>query len=409
MKTPSKNIFSGLKVVDFASYIAGPAAATILSDFGADVVKIEPPRSGDPYRYFGKIPPNPVCDFNYAWQLTNRNKRSMAIDLKSPEATKVVERLVAWADVVIINFPPKVKARLGLTYEALSAINPRLIYADITGYGELGPEADKPGFDITAYWARSGLMQVTRDAGCPPTLPVPGIGDHATAVSLYASIVTALYSRERTGKGDHVFTSLIAEGAWAAASWIEGALHGGKFYPQHDRTCPPNALLNTYRTADDRWLILVAPQPKDWADVAKAIGRADLIDDVRFADPASRAANASELVSILDPIFGSQSLASWKATLDAARVIFGVVQVAQEIINDPQMFANDVFVPLKEPAGGVTHTVNSPVSVAGFAKTQPGRAPALGQHGSEVLADLGFSAVEIEALHDSDVVARFAA
>ena len=409
MTTPSSNIFSGLKVVDFASYIAGPAAATILSDFGADVIKIEPPKGGDPYRNFSQLPPNPISDFNYAWQLTNRNKRSMAIDLKSPEAKAVIERLAAWADVVVVNFPPKVKAGLGLTYEELSSVNPRLIYADITGYGELGPEADKPGFDITAYWARTGLMQVTRDAGCPPTLPIPGIGDHATAVSLYASIVTALYARERTGKGDHVFTSLIAEGAWAAASWIEGGLHGAKFYPQHDRRCPPNALINPYRTADDRWLILVGPQPKDWVALATAMGRADLIEDPRFADPRGRTANAGELVAILDPIFESQPLSYWKETLDAARVIFGVVQIAHEIVNDPQMFANQVFMPLKEPIGGATHTVNSPVSVAGFAKTQPGRAPELGQHGSEILADLGFSAAEIETLHDSAVVTRFTA
>ncbi len=402
------NIFSGLKVVDLASYIAGPAATTILSDFGAEVIKVEPPNVGDPYRYFSQTPPNPTCAFNYAWQLTNRNKRSIALDLKSPAGREVLIRLVQWADVLVVNFPPKVKAALGVTYEALAAVNPRLIYADITGYGALGPEADKPGFDITAYWARTGLMQVTHDAGSPPTLPIPGIGDHATAVTLYAAIVTALYARERTGKGDHVSTSLIAEGAWAAATWIEGGLHGAHFFPQHDRKVPPNALLNPYRTSDDRWLLLVAAQDKDWPGFVAAIGRPELLQDPRFVDRHARGAHAADLVAVLDPLFESRPLADWKAALDAGRVIFGVVQTASEIVSDPQMLANEVFVPLKEPLDGVALTVNSPLTVASYRKVAPGKAPELGQHGGQILADLGFADHEIETLHASGAVARSA-
>jgi crotonobetainyl-CoA:carnitine CoA-transferase CaiB-like acyl-CoA transferase len=284
-----RNIFTGLKVVDLASYIAGPAATTILSDFGADVIKVEPPESGDLYRYFHVTPPNPASEHNYAWQLTNCNKRSLALDLKSPGAKEVLARLVPWADVLVTNFPPNVKAKLGLTYEAIAPLNARVVYADITGYGSRGPEADKPGFDITAYWARTGLMQVTRDEGCPPTLPVPGVGDHATASTLYSAIVTGLYRRERTGLGSHVSTSLIADGAWAAAAWIEGALHGAKFYGQHNRKRPPNALLNTYRTVDDRWLLLVVIQQKDWIGFAKAMGMPELLSDPRFADGPARA------------------------------------------------------------------------------------------------------------------------
>src|SRR5712664_3880730 len=158
------NIFSGLKVVDLASFIAGPAATTVLSDFGATVVKIEPPGIGDPYRYLYLSPPNPRLEENYTWQLTNRNKRSLVVDLKNPQAAEVLARIVRWADVLVTNFPPRVRKGLKLDYEDLSPLNSRLIYADITGYGELGPETDKPGFDITAFWARSGLMQFTRDA-----------------------------------------------------------------------------------------------------------------------------------------------------------------------------------------------------------------------------------------------------
>ena len=403
MKNPD-SVFSGLKVVDFASYIAGPAATTILSDFGATVIKVEPPDIGDPYRHFYKLAPNPMSEHNYAWQLTNRNKRSIAVDLKAPDAKDILARLVQWADVVVVNFPPKVKERLGLTYEAVAPLNPRLIYADITGYGAKGPEADKPGFDITAYWARTGLMQVTRDANSPPTLPIPGIGDHATASTLYSAIVTGLYRREKTGKGSHVTTSLIAEGAWAAAAWIEGGLNGAKFYGQHDRKTPPNALINPYRTADDRWLMLVLPQSKDWPGFVRAMQLPGLLGDPRFADERGRAANSGALVEVLDAQFATQPLAQWKKTLDEARVIYGVVQIAEEIVNDRQMYENDIFVPLAEPGEGATHTVNSPVQIAGVSKVAPGRAPHLGEHSEEVLRDIGFASDEIVGLFSNGVV-----
>ena len=186
----SNNIFSGLKVVDLASFIAGPSAAVILSDFGADVIKVEPP-SGELWRHANNIPPQPVAEDAYPWHLANRNKRGMALDLKSPSAQQVLEKLVKWADVLIVNTPHPARKRLKLEYEDVVQWNPRLIYADITGFGDKGPDADLPGFDITSYWARSGLLSMTRDAGAPPTWPVAGSGDNATAVGLYSAIVTA--------------------------------------------------------------------------------------------------------------------------------------------------------------------------------------------------------------------------
>ena len=399
-------IFSGLKVIDLASYIAGPAATTILSDFGADVIKVEPPGSGDPYRNFYATPPNPVCEYNYAWQLTNRNKRGLALDLKNAAAKEVLRRLVRWADVLVTNYPPKVRKGLGLTYEEVGPDNPRLIYADITGYGASGPEADKPGFDVTAYWARTGLMQVTHDEGSPPTLPIPGIGDHATASTLYSAIVTGLYHREKTGKGSHVTTSLIAEGAWAAAAWIEGGLHGAKFFSQHNRKTPPNALLNPYRTADNRWLLLVAAQQKDWPGFVKAINLPKLIEDPRFIDGKSRVHNAEALVEILDPMFAGQPLAYWKKVLDEGRVIFGVVQIAEEIINDPQMHQNGIFLDLDHAGmpGGLT--VGSPIHIATHEKVAPSRAPALGEHSVEVLSELGFSPAEVQGMFAGGAVSK---
>src|SRR5260370_2708465 len=192
------NIFSGVKVVDLASFLAGPGAATVLSDFGADVIKVEAPGIGDPHRMTYKIPPNPNANENYGWHLSNRKKRGMAVDMRSPRWKEILERLVKWADVLVVNFPHPVRKRLKLTYEDLAPWNPRLIYADLTGYGDDGPDADLPGFDITAFWARSGLLALTRHAGAPPTLPVPASGDHATAISPYSAILTRLSPPART-------------------------------------------------------------------------------------------------------------------------------------------------------------------------------------------------------------------
>jgi formyl-CoA transferase len=194
----SDNIFSGLKVVELASFIAGPGAAVILSDFGADVVKVEPP-TGDTWRIGHKIPPQPQAKEAYPFHLANRNKRGVTLDLKTPGAQPVLERLVKWADVFIVNTPHPARKRLKLEYDDVAQWNPRLIYADLTGFGEKGPDADLPGSDITAYWARSGLLSMTRDAGEPPIRPVPEAA--TTAVGSYSAIVTALYRRERTGKG----------------------------------------------------------------------------------------------------------------------------------------------------------------------------------------------------------------
>jgi formyl-CoA transferase len=400
-----ESLFSTLNVVDFASYVAGPAATTILSDFGATVVKVEPPGAGDPYRHFYKAPPNPVSDYNYPWQLTNRNKQSLVLDLKAPDAKEVVARLVKWADVVVVNFPPSVKERLGLTYEALAEINERLVYADITGYGAKGPEANKPGFDVTAYWARSGLMDVTRDDDSPPAVPVPGIGDHATACTLYSAIVTGLYRREKTGKGSHVSTSLIAQGAWASAMRIEGSLAGARFYGAQSRKAPQNALFNPYRTSDGRWLLLILLQDKDWFALAKAMRLPSLLADRRFIDATSRAEYATDLVGTLDIEFARHPLAFWKAVFDEFRVVYGVVQVADEVVKDPQMYANDIFVPLAEPGNGATHTVSSPLQIAGVPKVPPRRAPELGEHSRAVLRTLRYDEADIARLISAQVVA----
>jgi crotonobetainyl-CoA:carnitine CoA-transferase CaiB-like acyl-CoA transferase len=400
----SDNIFSGLKVVDLASFIAGPSAAVILSDFGADVVKVEPP-TGDTWRIGHKIPPQPQANEPYPFHLANRNKRGITLDLKSPRAQAVLERLVKWADVLIVNTPHPARKRLKLEYADVAQWNPRLIYADITGFGEKGPDADLPGFDITSYWARSGLLSMTRDAGEPPTWPVAGSGDNATAVGLYSGIVTALYRRERTGKGSYVTTSLLAEGVWSASVSIQAALCEAKFFGPHDRKNPANAALNVYRASDGVWFVLIVT-PDKLAAVAKAIGRADLLTDPRFADPAKLVQNMAQLTAILDELFCSQPMTHWYDVFNGVPVTFGVVRGPEEVINDPQLQANEIVVPLEGAGGKLTSTISSPIQVHGVTKVAAKRGPALGEHNQEVLEQLGFTAAEIDSLHASGAVPK---
>jgi len=374
----------------------------ILSDFGAEVIKVEPP-SGNYWRHGSKIPPEPSEENAYQWHLNNRNKRGLSLDLKSPGAKDVLERLVKWADVLVVNTPHLARKRLKLEYDDVAAWNLRLIYADVTGFGENGPDADLPGFDITSYWARSGLLSMTRDAGVPPTWPVAGSGDNATAVGLYSAIVTALYRRERTGKGSYVTTSLLAEGVWAASVSIQAALCDAKFYGLHDRKNPANAALNVYRSADDTWFVLIVTSDK-LAAVAKAIDRPDLLTDPRFSDPAKLAASMPQLVEILDEVFGAQPMSHWYEVFNGVHVTFGAVRGPEEVITDPQLQANDIIVPIEGAGGKLTSTISSPIQVHGVSKVSAKRAPDIGEHNDEVLQELGFNAAEIDGLRATGVV-----
>src|SRR5271155_3246848 len=398
----SDNIFSGLKVVDLASFIAGPSAAVILSDFGADVIKVEPP-SGDTWRAGHKIAPQPQSSDAYPWHLANRNKRGISLDLKSPSAGQVLKRLAEGADVLIVNTPHPARKRLNLEYDDVAKWNPRLIYADLTGFGEKGPDADLPGFDITAYWARSGLLSMTRDAGVPPTWPVAGSGDNATAVGLYSAIVTALYRRERTGKGSYVTTSLLAQGVWSASVSIQGALCEAKFYAPHDRMNPANAALNVYRASDGTWFVLLVT-PDKLAVLAKAVGRADLLTDPRFSEPAKLMQNMPQLTAIMDAVFSAQPMAHWYEVFSGVHITFGAVRGPQEVVEDPQLRANDIVVPLEGAGGKLKSTISSPIQVHGVTKVPARRAPEIGEHNEEILEQLGFSAPEIEGFRASRAI-----
>jgi len=398
----TQSVFSGLKVVEIASFIAAPAAATMLSDFGADVIKVEPPGLGDPQRLLSSVPPSPPAPGNYSWHLANRNKRGMSINLKSEGGTQILRRLVEWADVVITNFPHGTREGLHLGYEEVSSWNPRIIYADITGYGDAGEDAKLPGFDLTAFWSRSGLLAATRDAGAPPTAPPWGSGDYTTAVAIYAAITTALYHRERTGRGANVGTSLLATGVWSTGTLVSAALAGAKPYELHDRNKPVNAVSNPYQCGDGRWIMLAAKQSA-WPVLANAIGRADLLADRRFGDAAGISKHSTELAAVLDAEFRSQPLAHWKQVLDKARIPYGVIQTPEEAAQDPQLRANDIVVPI-EGARDVEYTVNNPLTLRGIPRVPARRAPEHGEHNDEILAQLGFSTADIDQLREQKVI-----
>ncbi|MGH6739213.1 MAG: CaiB/BaiF CoA transferase family protein [Bradyrhizobium sp.] len=399
-----KGIFDGLKVLDCASFIAAPAAATVLSDFGADVIKIEPPGSGDPYRNLPNLPGYPASEHNFAWLLENRNKRGLALDLSRPEGQAVLHKLAGEADVFITNYPPQVRLKLGITYDHLAPQNERLIYASFTGYGEKGEEANKPGFDSNAYWARSGLMDLVRaDEDTTPARSVAGMGDHPCAMAFYGAIVTALYQRERTGKGSHVASNLMANGIWAASVLAQAKLCGARFSKRRPREQALNAVTNHYKCKDGRWIILsLLNEDRQWPTLARCMGREDLITDVRFGTKAGRHSRSLELIKVFDEIFATKDLAEWRKILDGNGLVFGVVGILDDIPHDRQMIENEVLVPFENDT---MLTVNSPIFIDGARKVQPRKPPGLGEHSDQILREAGYDEASIRKLRASGAVA----
>ena len=397
----SDHLFSGLKVIDCASWIAAPVAATILSDFGAEVIKIEPPGVGDPWRARSA---NAGSKSDAYWQHTSRNKRGLAVDLKHDSGREILYRLVKQADVFITNFPLPVRDRLKLAANDLLALNPRLIYGSFTAYGEAGAEAAKTGYDSTAYWARTGLMDIVRaDPETVPARSAPGMGDHPSGTALYAAIVTALFRREKTGKGGLVSTSLLANGLWANASFVQTRLTGEHVPHRPAREHAPIPFANHYRARDGRWFIMALfNEQRQLRPFLAAIGREHWADDPRFATVDTRREYAPEIVRLLDDVFAERDLADWRKILDAAGVTFGVVGTLDDISGDEQMRACGGLVPF---ADGKGETISSPFQLVGETKAVPRRAPAIGQDTDTVLAAAGYGADEIARLRAQDVIA----
>jgi len=392
-------LFSDLKVIDAASFLAGPGAATVLADFGADVVKVEP-TGGDGYR---RLAGNYVVDYN--WLLTSRNKRSIGLDIASVEGREVLQKLILEADVLLVNFRADQMKRFNLEYETLKTVNPRLIYAHMTGYGTEGEEADRRAFDATAWWARSGLMDQVRDKGQAPVVGSPGFGDHATAMSMFGAIMMGLYRREKTGEGSYVTTSLAANGVWANGMQLQGVIAGFDLGRLRQEKGWLNPFSSVYETSDGRFVIFAIVDPvKEWKNLCTALDRLDWITDERFRDLRTMMKNRRELKAMMQDIIGELQLSELVHRLDSHDVTFGVVQQGPEVVADPQLIANEIIVPTGSDDPLYQWTVASPIKLKEAQKKQPIRAPDIGQHSREVLAELGFAEDEIDRLIDQGVV-----
>lgn len=396
-----KGLLSGLRVIDCATYIAGPAAAVILSDFGAEVIKIERPPFGDPYRYLHHVPGMPVSDVPYCWLLDGRNKKSVALDLAAEAGREALLKLVAASDIFITNFQPALVRKFALSYDDLRPLNPRLIYAYVTGYGETGAGVDTPGYDLTAYWARSGLMGSMHAGDADPALSVAGFGDHPTAMSLFAAIMLGLYRRQHTGQGSRVATSLMGNGAWSNACGIQAALCDAAFSPRWTRFTTPNPVVNHYVTRDGQRFITCCLDPKkDWPCLCLALGHPELIEDTRFHTPEARRVNAAELVAIIDAIVGARDMSEWVEIFRRHEVIWGPVPLTTQVPDDEQMISNGVF---RRIVGG-PQTIDSPLEIDGAPKREPSPAPAVGEHTVEILESLGYTPEQIEDLKSQRVL-----
>src|SRR5579871_508524 len=393
-------LFGDLLVVDCASYVAGPAAATIMSDFGARVIKIEPPGEGDAYRTLIKYRGVEDC-IDYFWALDSRNKESVALDLKDPEGRAFLDVLIKKADVFITNYPFPVRERLKLRAEDVMPLNKRLIYASLSPYGEAGPERDRTGFDATAWWARSGLMDMVRATGDTElAMSVPGMGDHPTSMAMYAAIVTALYRRQQTGEGSEVTTSLMANGLWANGCQVQAALCDLELVPRAERG-QRNPLVEFYTTSDGReFTLAMVNAPREWPQLAHAVGRPEWLDDELFATPLARFQNGDLLATLLGDVFGGEPWSHWSQRLSEAGLTFGLVGRITDHPSDPQLEANGL---LPEFADGLgLKTLDSPFNIKGEPKAQPRMAPTVGQHTDAVRKEFGAAAAAAMASAGGD-------
>ena len=381
-------------VVDLTRVRSGPTCVRQLADWGADVIKIESPPGLDLADSWGDKRHGP--DF----QNLHRNKRAMTLNLKDPDGIKIFRKLTDRGDVVVENFRPGTLDGWGITRAWLQEINPRLTILRVTGFGQDGPYRDRPGFDITAYFGRSGILDAARYEDGPPGISLPAQGDRATAMTLVAAILLGLRRRDRTGKGGWVGTSLYANGVWANGTSAAGALVGAKLPARQAPDKPRNALTNLYRTRDDRWLqLLVVRDDRMWGTLCDAVGQPDLATDPRFTDREERKTRSLELVRELMPVFASKTYAEWEAILSKTGIPFGVIGRVADVVTDAQAEHAGLFAATTNPE--VPHTVNNPIRL-GFARPRTsGPPPAVGEHNDAVLREAGFDDSEIAALKKS--------
>jgi crotonobetainyl-CoA:carnitine CoA-transferase CaiB-like acyl-CoA transferase len=383
-----------LRVIELATYIAAPGAAGIMADWGADVIKIESP-DGDPVRgFFDSLGSDQAA--NPIFELDNRGKRSVALDIRSPAGRDAVLALIKTADIFLTNVRPAGLARAGLDHESLKAVNPRLIYASVTGYGLEGPDADRPGMDIAAFWSRAGVGAITGLKGAEPFPIRTGMGDHVTSLAIVSAILAAVNERHRTGVGRLVETSLLRTGVYAIGADMAVQLRFGKLASTRGRREAIQPLANFFQTRDSRWICLLARQgATDWARIATAAGRPDLVDDPRFKSARLRRENGPALVDILDEAFAAMDYGEAKAALDAGDITWAPWQTPRDLTTDPQALAAGCFVETPDGHGGTFPAPAGPARFPGAEDGPRGPAPRLGEHTAAVLAEIGWSETAI--------------
>ncbi|ALP93859.1 MULTISPECIES: CaiB/BaiF CoA transferase family protein [Intestinimonas] len=401
----------GVKVIDLTYFVAGPGAARILADWGADVIKVEP-SFGDPGRGTGATMSCPtVKDCNPFYTAYNANKRGLSLNLKSDEGKAVLYKLLESADVFVSSYRTGALRRLGLDYDSLSKKFPHLIWAQINGFGDFGPAKDNAGFDTVAFWARSGAMIDITEKDTSPVNPLIGFGDATTSCSLSGGICAALYQKAKTGKGCKVMVSLFAQAIWSESAGMVSTQYGDE-YPK-TRLNPGSPVMDTFKSADDKWFYMSILEPDRYNDaLMKELGRNDLVGDPRYCTAAAAKAHSSELVEILSAEFAKHTMDEIAAMFARADIAYDRVQHIKEVLDDPQALENMYIIPVENRDGTVTKQPMTPIR---FATTEPARiediaptmerqAPLVGEHSAEILKEHGYTDEDIQKLVDSKVV-----
>lgn len=396
-------MLEGVKVIEYATYMAAPGAGGILRDWGADVIKIEPP-GGDPIRQFfatigTDLEDNPVFDFD------NRGKKSIIIDTSKAEGVGLVRKLTSDADVFLTNVRPGGLERSGLDYESLKALNPGLVYCTLTGYGLEGPDKDRPGFDIASFWSRAGLANLFPPKGADPILLRTAFGDHVTSIATTSAINAALVQKFRTGKGQLVEASLLRTALYSIGSDFSIQLFFDRVASTKSRHETNVPIMNYFRSGDGDWICIVARQGNtDWKPICRAAGLPELGDDPELQTGKGRRGRSHEIVDKLDAAFSVFTTAEMAARLDAEQIAWAPVQTLSQVANDPQVEAAGGIVQTPSRSGATFRAPASPARFPGSDDGPKGPSPLAGEHTRETLFSLGLTASEIDALYDQKIV-----
>ncbi|MFC1982932.1 CaiB/BaiF CoA transferase family protein [Chloroflexota bacterium] len=399
----------GIKVVEVARVIGGPLAGRFLAEWGAEVLHIEHPITGDESRYYvsrngkGKVI---LSDINYSWENNNRSKKGVTIDLSQERGKEILHKLVEKADVFLTNLRPRDLKKFNAEYDTLCRVNHKLIYACLTGYGRKGPDRNLPGFDLTGFWARAGIMNMLSEPGKSPPFSRPGFGDTISGMALALGIVTALFARERTGIGQEVDVSLFNTGVFVLSYDIAGSLVTGQDFQQRERKEVLNPLTNFYQTKDGRWLYLAMVYPdRYWSRACNAIEREDLEHDPQFESFEARVENHTALFTILEETFLSKTLAEWKDRFNEAGLPYAPAQKLTEVTADPQARANDFFATFDHPTYGPIEVIACPIKLSKTPASIRTPAPEFSQHTEQVLLEHGYTWEDIEQFKQQGIIA----